>query len=494
MAARTTPPATTTSAHLPSPGSRPKLPPEVVKVTTATIVGGIVVLFDSTIVAVGINTLAHDLDVSLDVIQWVSTAYLLALAIAVPLVGWLQRMIGSKRLWMIALCLFLIGSILCSLAWNAPSLIAFRVFQGLGGGLLMPMMMTLVMQAARGQNLGRISALIGIPIALGPILGPVFGGLILQYLHWSWLFWVNVPFGIAGLILAALWLPRSGRITAVPLDVVGLLLLAPGLGATLYGLSNVSHDGAFGRGDVWIPLACGLVLLAGFACWALPRGDRALVDLRLLGHKPLALASVLMFFSGFGLFGAMFLLPLYFQEVRGHDVLAAGMLLIPQGVGALLSRVALGRIIDRVGPMWIALPAFLITALATIPFAFSDADTSEWWLMAVLVVRGLGLGAAMIPLMSYGFTGVAQAKVPDASIVTRIFQQLGGSFGTAILATVLSGTIAGIQPGPDAHAQLAAGFDTAFWWAVGFTGAAVLISLLLPRKAQGEDTGDGAGA
>jgi EmrB/QacA subfamily drug resistance transporter len=317
---------------------------------------------------------------------------------------------------------------------------------------------------------------IGLPVALGPIIGPVVGGLILQHLHWSWMFWFNVPFCVAGLILAWRFLPRDAAPQKVPLDVVGLLLLAPGLVAVLYGLSNVSRDGTLGRTDVWLPTSIGVVLVAGFCLWAVPRGRRALVNVRLLTHRPLWTSSVLMFLSGFGLFGAMFLLPLYFQTIRGHDVLQAGMLLIPQGVGALLSRVALGRIIDKAGPRWITLVSFLVTALATIPFALAGTGTDLWWLMAVLVVRGLGLGAALIPLMAHAFSGLQHDDVPDASIVSRLLQQLGGSFGTAVLATVLAHQASHVHSlAGSAHA-----FDTTFWWAVAFTGLAVAVSFLLP--------------
>ncbi|GAB2466101.1 MDR family MFS transporter [Xylanimonas ulmi] len=456
-------------------------PPEVKRITWTVLVGGMAVLFDSTIVAVGIHTLATDLDVSLATIQWVSTAYLLALGVAVPLVGWAQRALGSKRLWMAALALFLLGSVLCSLAWDATSLIAFRAVQGLAGGMLMPLMTTMVMQAARGQNLGKLAVTIGLPVALGPIVGPVLGGLILQYLHWSWMFWVNVPFCVAGLILAWRVLPRDPAPTRARLDVVGLALLTPGLVSLLYGLSNVSHDGGLARADAWAPAGAGVALVAAFCLWAVPRGHRALVDVALLRHRPLWTSSALMFLSGFGLFGAMFLLPLYFQTVRGHDVLQAGLLLIPQGVGALLSRVALGKVVERVGPRWITLTAFLVTAVATVPFAFAGAMTNQWWLMGVLLVRGLGLGSALIPLMAHAFTGLAHDDVPDASIVSRLLQQLGGSFGTAVLATVLAGQAA------HAHDLVGAAhaFDHAFWWAVAFTLVAVALSFLLPGQPPG---------
>ncbi|QAY62764.1 DHA2 family efflux MFS transporter permease subunit [Xylanimonas allomyrinae] len=470
--------------------SRTGMDPEVTRTAWTVLVGGLAVLFDTTIVAVAIRTLATDLHVGLTTIQWVSTAYLLALGVAVPLVGWAQRVLGAKRLWMTALAIFLLGSVLCSLAWSAASLIAFRVVQGLGGGILMPLMMTIIMQAARGQNLGRMAVIIGLPVALGPIIGPVIGGLILQNLHWSWLFWVNVPFCVAGLVLARRFLAPDGPVQRVRLDVVGLALLAPGLVGVLYGLSNVSRDGGFTRTDVWAPAAAGLVLVAAFCLWAVPRGRAALVNVRLLAHRPLATSSVLMGLSGFGLFGAMFLLPLYFQGVRGHDVLGAGLLLVPQGVGALASRVALGRVIDKVGPRWITLTSFAMVALATVPFALAGAATSQAWLMVVLFFRGLGLGSAIIPLMAHAFAGLAHDDVPDASIVSRLIQQLGGSFGTAVLATVLASATAGAGT----VADMADGFDQAFWVAVAFTMLAVALSFLLPAEPPGRQQTAAQGA
>jgi EmrB/QacA subfamily drug resistance transporter len=197
-----------------------KIEPAVWRIVWAVLVGGLAVLFDTTIVAVALHTLAADLNVPVSTIQWVSTGYLLALAVTMPVTGWAQRAIGAKRLWMIALTLFLAGSILSSLAWNAESLIAFRAVQGVGGGVLMPLMGSIVVQTAGGKNIGRIMSIVGLPIVLGPILGPVLGGLILQNLDWPWLFWVNVPVCIAGLVLAALFLPKDSAIAGTQFDAV----------------------------------------------------------------------------------------------------------------------------------------------------------------------------------------------------------------------------------------------------------------------------------
>ena len=442
----------------------------------ALVVGAMAPLFDSTIVSVALHSLATDLHASVDTIQWVSTGYLLALGVTVPIVGWLQRRIGGKRLWMAALVVFLVGSILCSFAWDAPSLIAFRVVQGIGGGAMLPLLTTLLMQAAGGQGLGRLMSIVSLPTALGPILGPVIGGLILGAGDWRWLFWVNVPFAVVGLVLAWFLIPADGPTAKARLDVVGLLLLSPGIVGLLYGLSGVSKDGGFGRFDVWAPVAAGAVLLAAFAGWALRRQDRALVDVRLLRHRPLAASAALMFLTGASLYGAMLLLPLSFQELRGTDALGAGLLLIPQGVGSLLSRSVAGRLNDRIGGRAVALVAFAVVGAATVPFAFAGASTPVWWLMLALLVRGIGLGAVFIPLMAVGFVGLAKDEVPHASIVTRIAQQVGGAAGTAVLAVILQGAAAALGP--------VEAFQHAFWWAVGFTALAVALSFLLPGRAK----------
>jgi EmrB/QacA subfamily drug resistance transporter len=453
--------------------------PAVWRTVWVVLVGGMAVLFDTTIVAVALHTLASELHASVATIQWVSTGYLLALGVTIPIAGWAQRVLGGKRLWLIALALFLLGSVLSSLAWSAGSLIAFRIVQGVGGGLLMPLMSTMVMQAAGGRNLGRVMSVISLPAVLGPIVGPVLGGLILQHLHWSWMFWVNVPFCIAGIVLAVKFLPPDGPVRRAQLDLVGFALLAPGLVGLLWGLSNTSKPGSFGRVDALGPLIAGLVLLAAFTAWALRRRGRALVDLLLLRHWPLASSSLLLFLSGITLYGAMLLMPLYFQELRGTSALGAGLLLIPQGLGTLASRSLAGRLSDTMGARPLAVIGFLVVLAGTVPFAFAGADTNQWLLMAALLVRGAGLGIVTVPLMALGFRDLERHEVPDASIIIRIAQQVGGSFGTAVLAVVLTGAAT-------AATSPAVAFQRSFWWAIGFTVAGVLLSLALPGRPPAE--------
>jgi EmrB/QacA subfamily drug resistance transporter len=308
---------------------------------------------------------------------------------------------------------------------------------------------------------------VSLPAALGPILGPVLGGVILDSLTWHWLFLVNLPLGAAGLFLAVRLFPADEPGRRVPLDWRGVLLVSPGIVGVIYGLAQVGEVGGFAHAEVIVPLVIGLVLLAAFAWWALRRGEHALIDVKLFRHRALSTSSALLFFTGVALYGAMLLLPLYFQQVRGEDALGAGLLLIPQGVGALASRSLAGRFTDTIGGRWVAVVGFAIMTVATIPFALSGEDTSMWLLGAALLVRGFGLGAVVIPLMTGAYLGLERDEVPDASVITRVAQQLGGSFGVAVLAVILAST----------------SFDAAFWWATAFTGVAAGLSLLLPSRS-----------
>ncbi|MCF3133818.1 MDR family MFS transporter [Streptomyces olivochromogenes] len=467
----------------PAAADSDRVDPAVWRLAITVIVGALAVVFDTTIVSVALNDLAKELDAPLSTIQWVSTGYLLAVFVTIPLAGWAQSRLGGKRLWIAALGVFLLGSVLSALAWDAAGLIAFRVIQGIGGGIMMPLTATLIMQAAKGRNIGRVMAIITVPTALGPILGPVLGGLILHLADWRWLFFVNIPFCVVGGRLAWRNLPDDRPAPDGPrarLDVIGVLLLSPGVAALIYALSRVEESAGFASATVLVPLIGGLALVGGFTARALTRTTGALVNLRLFRHRAVASSSTLLFLGGISLYGAMMLLPLYFQQVRGEDALGAGLLLIPQGVGALLARGLAGKYTDRVGPRWVALAAFAVVAAASVPFAFVTAETSEVLLMAALLVRGIGLGAAMIALSGAAYVGLDYEEIPDASIITRVAQQLGGSVGIAVLAVALQ------QSTGDARTPgaLAAGFDDAFWWAVAFTAVAVPLCLLLPGRPE----------
>src|SRR5689334_8076986 len=365
--------------------------PQVRKALLALIVGGIAAILDSTMVTLAIRTLMVKLPSTTDRIQWVTTGFLLAMAVAIPVTGWAERRWGGRRVWMAALVLFVLASVLCAGAWSDTALIGCRVLQGFSAGLIFPLMQTLAVRAAGGRVNSRLMAAVSLPIALGPILGPVIGGVILNWLSWRWLFLVNVPIVAAGLLLARRYLPDDRPLPSagrVRLDWVGLTLLAPALTGVLLGLSQLAQHGGIGSAGVLVPLLAGIVLLVAFVAWACRPGDHEpVVDVRLLRARSLGSAAAVLFTAGGAMYAGMFLLPLYYQQLRGDSVLVAGLLLIPQGVGALVSRFVVGALVDRFGARTVTVAGFLLAAVATVPFTLAGAGTSLWWLGAVLLVR-----------------------------------------------------------------------------------------------------------
>jgi EmrB/QacA subfamily drug resistance transporter len=452
-----------------------KLPPQVRNALLALVVGGIAAILDSTMVTLAIHTLVVKLHSTTGTIQWVTTGFMLAMAVAIPTTGWAERRCGGRRVWMAALLLFVLASVLCAVAWNDASLIGFRVLQGFGAGLVFPLMQTLAVRAAGGQVSSRLMAAVSMPIALGPIVGPVVGGLILNWLSWRWLFLVNVPLIAAGLLLAWRYLPADRPDSTAGrwrLDWIGLGLLAPALTGILLGLSRLSEDAGLGHAGVLVPLVAGFVLLAAFIAWAVRPGDhQPIVDIRLLRVRSLGSASTVLFAAGAAMYAVMFLLPLYYQQLRDDDVLHAGLLMIPQGVGALASRFSVGRLVDRLGARTVTVGSFLLTAVATVPFALAGPHTSLWWLGAVLLVRGMGIGALLIPPMSVAYQGIEPTDIPHATMNTRIAQQVGASFGTAIVAVALQSLL---------ELGATSAFHGAFGWAIGIAVVAVIPAMALP--------------
>jgi EmrB/QacA subfamily drug resistance transporter len=448
----------------------------LVRLALVLVLGAIAPMLDTTIASVALHTLAGQFHVGVSSIQWVTTGYLLALAVTIPVSGWVTGRFGAKPAWIISLLLFAAGSALSGLAWNFASLVAFRALQGAAAGLIQPLVQTMLVRAAGREKLGRVLTIVTIVTLFPPIVGPVVAGLILANASWRWIFYVNIPICLAAIILAWIILPRpAGQPPGQALhrlDLTGFLLFSPALVAILYGLSQAATGDGFASVAALAPLAVGVALAAGYLVYSLRRPGRSLVDLRLFAIRSFATTGGVLFFSGLSLYAAMFLLPLYYQEVRGQDALAAGLLLAPQGLGALLSR-PVGRIVDKIGARRIVLAGIALCALGTVPYIFAGARTSEALLGCALVIRGAGLSGANIAVMTGAYRDVPAASVPDASTITRVLLQVGGSFGTAVLAVILATGASGT----------ASAFHVAFGWSVGLTVLALIPALLMPAAS-----------
>lgn len=429
---------------------------------------------DTTVVNVAIEGLSRDFDASLSTIQWVATGYMLALATVIPVSGWAADRFGTKRLFMLSLALFLAGSALSGLAWSAGSLIGFRIVQGLGGGMIMPAGITILTHAAGRERAGRAMTILGVPMMLGPILGPTLGGWLVDDISWRWIFLVNLPVGAVALAAALRHLPADEPQPHQRLDWLGLALLSPGLAAFVYGLAETTSDGGVGSTRALVPVAAGIALIAGFALRSLRTGH-PLIDLRLLRARAVAASALTVFTSAAAFYGAMLLFPLYFQTVRGESALTAGLLLVPFGVGAAMTMPVAGRLTDRIGAGWVVPAGHAVALAGLLVFAQVDGGTSYWLLGGALLLFGMGLGATVMPAMSAAYRTLPRAAVARATTALNIMMRTGSSIGTALLAVVL-------QHGLDGEVDRAGAFADAYWWGVALIGVAIVAALLLPRR------------
>ena len=456
--------------------STDRIEPYVWKIAGVVILGMMMSILDTTIVNVALDTLGRDLHSTIAQIQWVATGYLLALAAVIPLTGWAARRFGAKRVYLSSIVLFTIGSALCGLAESSTSLILFRVLQGVGGGMIMPVAQMIMAEVAGPKRMGRVMGIVVMPAMLAPILGPVVGGLILENLHWSWIFFVNVPIGIVAATLGMRMLPDSKLGEAGKLDVVGLLLLVTGMPLIVYGLSEIGTQGTFTAPTVVWPIVAGIAMLLAFGRHAL-RTERPLLDVRLYANRIFTAASLTTFGLGAALFGAMILVPLYYQQVRGESVIVTGLLVGPQGLGMLFVAPFTARLTQRFGGGRVAIVGVSILCLTSLPFAFIGADTSILGISLLLLLRGVGIGLSFIPTTTVAFASLRTDQLSDATPQMNVLQRVGGAIGTAVLAVVLQRASAGAGT----PAELAGAFGTAYWWAFGIAMLAFIPCVVLLR-------------
>lgn len=443
---------------------------EAWKITVVAMFGALLAQLDATIVNVSLSSLAADLRAPLSTIQWVTSGYLLALAFALPLNGWLIERVGAKALYLWCFSIFTISSALCGLAWSAGSLIGFRLVQGASGGLLAPMAQMMIKQAT-GPHFTRVAGYAALPVLLGPLLGPVIAGAILHYATWRWLFLVNVPLGVLAFALAVRFLPNDEQdYAARKLDWMGLFLLSPGLMLVLLGAEHLDRPSGIAT------VATGALSLAAFIYVEKSKGADALIDLDLFRRRVFSAASLTQFFSNGVLFAGQMLIPLFLVQACGRSPAAMGWMLAPMGLGMMVAMPSLGFLTGRFGDRPVAIAGALLSLVSTLALVWQATRGLDQAVLAgVLFMRGVGLGAVGLPAVSLAYASVEKGALPMATTTLNIVQRIGGPILTTGCALFLSWAL---------HGQVSRFGLNAWAWAflalAALHAVMVLAAMLLP--------------
>ncbi len=424
---------------------------------------------DSTMVNVSLDTLSTAFAVPLGTVQWVTTGYLLALALALPLNAWLVDRAGARRVFLFCFAGFLVCSMLSGFATSINLLIACRVAQGVAGGLLAPMMQMMMARHA-GRHMARVIGVAAMPVMVGQMLGPTMGGLIVSHWGWPWIFFVNVPVGLLAICFAWCALPRDETTTRRRLDLIGFVLISPGLALLLQGLVSLAH----GQTEAWFSLIASIMLLAAFARHATRHPAAALIDPRLFRGQIFRAAAATQFVSNALNFGGQLLLPLWFLNVRLATPGETGLMLIPLGFGIFCALPIMGRLSERFGARSISGIGALLSALGTLPFVFATPETSYPLLAVALFVRGFGGGSITIPSATAAYASVPRESLGHATTAINICQRFGGPAGSAGLAIFLQFALS--------HAMSTA---TAYRWTFAVLTGLALIGLAAASRLPG---------
>ncbi|SEN49348.1 MDR family MFS transporter [Paenibacillus sp. OV219] len=469
-----------------------KIPRSLLTIAIVLVLGAIAPMLDGTMVNIALNDFSKDFHASLDHIQWIVTGYVLATGIAVPFSGWLIQRFDGKKVYIAAQIIFLIGSITSGLSWNLASMIIFRLIQGFSAGLIIPLLTTLLIQVAGQEKLGRLMSIVGMPIVLGPILGPVIGGVLVDYLSWHWIFFVNVPIVIITLHFIRTKLPSFPPANQhAKLDWFGILVLGGISVSLIYGISAAAQMAGFMNTKTIAFIIVGALLTLIYVIYAIRNEKNVIVPLNLFRHRSFSASFCGLFLAGIGTNGPMLLLPLFFQNVRHDSIILAALSLIPQGVGMLLVRPLIGKMIDRIGARIVVIISIAISLVGTLPFIWVDQSTSYWIIACVLLIRGVGVGGVAIPLMSDAYTGLAKVQIPQASTGTRIIQNIGGAFGSAVLATLVVSQLNAATPDvPHLTSAYQFGFLTASMLMVLMVVPALFLTNKLASKVASKHSGE----
>jgi EmrB/QacA subfamily drug resistance transporter len=441
-------------------------------------------ILDITIVNVSLVAISEEFKVSVADTTWVILGYSLSLAVWIPVSGWVGERFGTKRTFLFALAMFAMASLLCGQAQSIKQLIAFRLLQGVGGGMLTPVGTTLLFRAFPPEQRARASTILTIPTVLAPASGPVLGGILTDGPGWRWVFWVNLPIAVIAFVVAAVGLRPDKPTEHRTFDLPGFLLSIVGFPSLVFFLERGAEDGWLSATSI-IAFALAVSALGGLVWWT-RRTEQPMLDLGLLKERLFRTTNAVSFVSTMAFLGIVFLLPQFLQRVAGFSATESGLSTFPQAIGVILISRVTGRVYPKVGPRRMLAFAYVGLALMTVPFLFITVDTSPWLIRAIMFSRGLFLAFTFIPLQAASYARITPEQTGRASAIFSTQRQLGAATGVAILSTILVATLPQEFPRGPVPPNLVGGFTSAFHWAfagaIVLTAAAAILSLRINDK------------
>lgn len=407
-----------------------------VSVSVIFVVAMFVSIMDGTIVNVALPALSRQFHMGGTSIDIVVVAYLVSLAVIIPVSGWMGDRWGTKRVFLSVLALFSLASALCGLAWNFESLVAFRALQGLGGGALIPVGTAILYRIFPPEERVRLSSTLMIPTVIAPATGPVLGGFFVDHLSWRWVFYVNVPIGIVACLFGLIYLQEHREPQAGSFDLPGFLLAGLGLALTLYALSEGASFGWLSP-SILSSLIAGVLLLVLFVVVEL-RTREPMIDLRLLGNHIFRTCNLVSLFSAAGFLGVLFVAPLYLQEGRGISAFVSGLTTFPESIGVVMSTQIVSRLYPRIGPRRLTAGGLCGVTVMLLLLCFMGSNTNLWFMRVLLFLTGFGMAYMFLPMQTAAFASITPAEMGRASALFNVQWQLGTAFGIAVMSTVLS--------------------------------------------------------
>lgn len=471
------------------PASSSTLPPGGARLIGLLVASAFVVILNETIMSVALPRLMTDFAITASTAQWITTGFMLTMAVVIPLTGFLISRFRLRTLFTVAMSLFTAGTLVAALAPSFAVLVAGRVVQASGTAVMMPLLITTVLNLVPAERRGRMMGTISIVISVAPAIGPTVGGVVLQQLSWRWMFWLVLPIAVTALVAGRIWVRDVAETRRTKVDVVSVVLSAVGFAGVIYGLSSIG-EAAEGGAPVppTVPLVVGALSLVAFGWRQVRLGPGALLDLRAFGSRSFSIAVGLVIVAMMAMFGSLTLIPIYLQDSLDLSTMQTGLVLLPGGATMGLLAPVVGRVFDRVGPRPLVTPGAAIVTLGLFSMSRFDVDTPVWTVVASHVGLSVGVALMFTPLLTSALGSLPQQLYSHGSAIVSTLQQVAGAAGIALFITVMTrGATAAGASGASPEASIAAGVQDALGWGAAIAAVAVLISLLVRRPVPADE-------